>query len=159
MGWGHYSVPVKPNRHAPLSNTNPGPTCQPPRAGEPKGPAQTSSLSSVYKSNSRGKYPPTLCRFFLPAEVSTAAARHQLAAVLPNDSTIPLVDLLITPSCFFCPRFPIIGQELWPPPRIPRATSADAGELSLLCFPLLMRNDLISALPMCSSGTELGTLS
>jgi hypothetical protein len=51
MGWGHYSVPVKPNRLAPLSNADRGPTCQPPGVGEPgtrclfTGPARHMRLS------------------------------------------------------------------------------------------------------------------
>jgi hypothetical protein len=115
-------VPVKPNRLAPLSNTGPGPIGQAPGVGEPAArclsltPAQSRHSSPTQgaspdllslppiKGGSGWKYPPFRC-FFLPTEVSTTAAARQLATVLPGHSTIPLVELLLTPSCFFCPRF------------------------------------------------------
>jgi hypothetical protein len=122
-GWGRYSVPVKPNLLTPHSNTDHGPTRQPLRVGEPgacplppipaprrrpspiQGVAQTSSLSAAYKDNDRWKISSPLHRICLPTEVSIAAACRQLAVALPDHSTIPLVELLLTPSCSFCPRF------------------------------------------------------
>jgi hypothetical protein len=71
----------------------------------PKGLAQTSSLSAAYKDNDWWKISSPLHCFFLPAEVSITTARRQLAVALPDHSTIPLVELLLTPSCSFCPRF------------------------------------------------------
>jgi hypothetical protein len=72
----------------------------------PEGPAMTSSLSSAYKGGSGWKYPPPpFHSFFLPTEVSTTTARRQLVTALPGHSMIPLVKLLLTPTCFFCPRF------------------------------------------------------
>jgi hypothetical protein len=72
----------------------------------PRGPPRPLSLSSAYKSDGRWKIsPPPLHCFFLPAEVSTTTTHRQLAAVLPGHSTIPLVELLLTLSCFFCPTF------------------------------------------------------
>jgi hypothetical protein len=50
------------------------------------------------------KQPPSR-HFYLPTEVSTTVARRRLAAVLPGHSMIPLMELLLTPSYFFCPRF------------------------------------------------------
>jgi hypothetical protein len=58
------------------------------------------------KATAGGKYLPTPCRcFFLRAEVSTAEPHRRLATSLPGHSMIPLVELLLTPSCIFCPRF------------------------------------------------------
>jgi hypothetical protein len=86
-----HTLPVHRSGSTHASFANPG---APPRT----------PLSPPIKAMAGGKYPP-LCHFFLPIEVSTTAACRRLAAVLPGHSTIPLVELLLTPSCFFCPRF------------------------------------------------------
>jgi hypothetical protein len=148
-------VSVKPNRLTPLSNANHGPHVSDPEQGtlasvadlwDPPKP----SLSSAYKSDQPvGIFPPFCC-FFPLIEVSTAAHSSPVSRCLAQ----PFADYfgIGTPQT-------VIGQELRPPPLIPWTTSTDVGELLLLWFLSPMRLSLMSTLPMCSSGTELGTSS
>jgi hypothetical protein len=62
-------------------------------------------LSSAYKRGSGQKYlPPS--PFSSPSQRRPPPPTHRrLAAALPGHLPIPLADLILTLSCFFCPRF------------------------------------------------------
>jgi hypothetical protein len=71
----------------------------------PQGLAQTSSLSSAYIGNDRWKISPPPSPFLPPCWGEPRFPHRRLVTVLPSCSMIPLVELLLTTLCSFCPRF------------------------------------------------------
>jgi hypothetical protein len=168
MGWGRYSVPVRATRVAPLSNTDPGPTCQQPGVGETWHalPVHRSGSTPASVADPKGSPWPSLSplpirvgsgRIYLPpftVSSSTSSGAPPLShCQLSDDSlghlSIPLVGLFLVPSRSCCPRF------------CSHRTRAllDAGELLLLCFALPMRYGLMSVVVLCSSGANVGASS
>jgi hypothetical protein len=124
MGWGRYSVPVKATRVAPLSNISPGPTQQPPRAGEtrcappvhrsgstpapvpdPRGPPRPSLLPPPIRGGSGRKYLPTFAISSSTLRWAPQPALCELVDDWLDHLPVPLVGLILIPSRSFCPRF------------------------------------------------------